>query len=114
MTSNVPLFSKSTRAERARKKKDDEGQKSGNKKGGCKKEKENAVTEADVKAELNKGQGGRRTPLHARDMEGDESYSHIMGNNHWYILHIQGDHSGCVKPPVDIKLKFRFSMRSIY
>ena len=107
MSSNVPLFSKSTRAERARKKKDDEGQKSGNKKGG-KKEKENAVTEADVKAELNKGQGGRRTPLHARDMEGDESYSHIMGNNNWYILYMQGDHSGRVKPPIDIKTKVPF------
>ena len=108
MSSNLPLFSKSTRAERARKKKDDEGQKA-NKKGGCKKEKENAVTEADVKAELNKGQGGgRRTPLHARDMEGDESYSHIMGNNHWYIFYIQVDHSGCVKPPVDIKTKVPF------
>ena len=84
--------SKATRAERARKKKDDDGQKAaggggaGGKKGG-KKEKENTVTEADVKAELSKGgSNGRRTPLHARDMEGDESYSHIMCNNHWYIF----------------------------
>ena len=84
--------SKATRAERARKKKDDDGQKAaggggaGSKKGG-KKEKENTVTEADVKAELSKGgSNGRRTPLHARDMEGDESYSHIMCNNHWYIF----------------------------
>ena len=50
------------------------GDKAGGKKGN-KKEKENSVTEADVKAELNKAGGsGRRTPLHARDMEGDESY----------------------------------------
>ena len=80
--------SKATRAERARKKKDDsEGQKAPGKKAN-KKEKENAVTEAEVKAELSKGGGsnGRRTPLHARDMEGDESYSHIMCNNHWYIF----------------------------
>ena len=27
---------------------------------------------------------------------------------------LQGDHSGCVKPPIDIKKKFRFSMRPMY
>ena len=79
--------SKATRAERARKKKsDDEGQNKAGKKAGKKEKENNAVTEADVKAELSKGGNGRRTPLHARDMEGDESYSHIMCNNHWYIF----------------------------
>ena len=29
---------------------------------------------------------GRRTPPHARDMDADESYVHIMCNNHWYLF----------------------------
>ena len=59
--------SKSTRAERARKskkdeKKDSEGK---NKKNG--EDKKDLVTEADIKIEPDKS--GRRTPLHARDMD---------------------------------------------
>jgi len=46
--------------------------------------KDNAITEADVKVEPSKD--GRRTPLHARDMEPDESYSHIMCNNNWCLF----------------------------
>ena len=73
------------------------------------------MTEADVKAELNKGQGGRRTPLHARDMEGDESYSHIMGNNNWYILYKYRVTIQVVSNlPLTSKKKFRFSMRPMY
>ena len=61
------------------------------------------ITEADIKIE---NKDGRRTPLHARDMEAvsillnrfrsylhiiffifkDESYVHIMCNNHWYLF----------------------------
>ena len=29
-------------------------------------------------------------------------------------ISVQGDHSGCAKPPVDIKNKFGFSMRPMY
>ncbi len=54
--------SKSTRAERARKKKDDA--KKDEKK---KDDKKDLVNENDVKVEPSKD--GRRTPLHARDME---------------------------------------------
>merc|ERR1719220_3248840 len=46
--------------------------------------KDNAITEADVKIEPSKD--GRKTPLHARDMEPDESYSHIMCNNNWCLF----------------------------
>jgi paired amphipathic helix protein Sin3a len=75
--------SKSTRSERARKKKEDKKEKDAKGGGGGKKENA-AITEADVKVEANKD--GRRTPLHARDMEADESYSHIMCNNNWYLF----------------------------
>ncbi len=81
--------SKATRSERARKKKDDSGGKEES--GGTsnkKNAKEKDVTEADVRSEVAAatGKDGRRTPLHARGMSSDESYSHIMGNNNWYLF----------------------------
>ena len=60
--------SKSTRSERARKKKDEKQKDKDKKKnGGEETPKDKGITEADVKLEPNKD--GRRTPLHARDME---------------------------------------------
>jgi paired amphipathic helix protein Sin3a len=58
--------SKSTRAERARKKKEEKREADAKKKNG-EEAKRDLITEADVKVEPNKD--GRRTPLHARDME---------------------------------------------
>ncbi len=88
--------SKATRSERARKNRKEEsaGSKKDEKKGGKGKDKEPSVTEADVKAEAaaaaaaaaTGSKDGRRTPLHARDMESDESYAHIMCNNNWYLF----------------------------
>lgn len=75
--------SKSTRAERARKKKEEKKDEKGKKNGEDAKSKD-LVTEADVKVEPSKD--GRRTPLHARDMEPDESYAHIMCNNNWCLF----------------------------
>jgi hypothetical protein len=74
--------SKSTRSERARKKKEEKKEKE--KQQGVTPKKEKEITEADVKVALNKD--GRRTPQHARDMHPDESYSHMMCNNNWYIF----------------------------
>jgi paired amphipathic helix protein Sin3a len=42
------------------------------------------VNENDV--EIKPSRDGRRTPLHARDMEPDESYVHIMCNNNWCLF----------------------------
>ena len=47
-------------------------------------DKKDLINEADIKVEPCKD--GRRTPLHARDMEPDESYSHIMCNNNWCLF----------------------------
>jgi len=87
--------SKSTRAERARKKKSEtnsnadknkdsatDGKNNKNNKNG--EDKKDVVTEADIKIEPDKS--GRRTPLHARDMDPDESYSFIMCNNNWCLF----------------------------
>ncbi len=96
--------SKSTRSERARKKKEDKKEGKDNAKGNngngfssgknkddtCSasandsKKEEKDITEADVKVEL--PSDGRRTPLHARDMQPGESYSHMMCNNNWYLF----------------------------
>ncbi|XP_059085243.1 paired amphipathic helix protein Sin3b-like [Tigriopus californicus] len=86
--------SKSSRSERARKKKEDEekmnvsntgGSNTSNKEASKSSKKDvKELTEADVKVEVPKD--GRRTPLHARDMDADESYCHIMANNHWYLF----------------------------
>lgn len=72
--------SKATRSERARKKKEEKDRKQ---EMGNHKKKEKEITEADVKVEI---KDGRRTPLHARGYEADETYSHIMGNNNWYLF----------------------------
>ncbi len=51
---------------------------------GKEKDDKETITEADVKVEPLPD--GRRTPLHARDMEAGESYSHMMCNNNWYLF----------------------------
>jgi paired amphipathic helix protein Sin3a len=80
--------SKATRSERARKKKEEKREKDKQLEEKTKKEKnekagKDEITEADIKVER---KDGRRTPLHARDMEADESYLHIMCNNNWYLF----------------------------
>ncbi|XP_040564343.1 paired amphipathic helix protein Sin3a isoform X2 [Lepeophtheirus salmonis] len=45
--------------------------------------KEKEATDRDIKIE---NKDGRRTPLHARGMEADETYTHMMCNNNWYLF----------------------------
>merc|ERR1711981_649182 len=87
-TNRDPKTAKATRSERARKKKDEKREKDKQSEDKTIKEKEDKsskddVTEADIKLER---KDGRRTPLHARDMEPDESYMHMMCNNNWYLF----------------------------
>ena len=88
-TNRDPNTAKATRSERARKKKDEKREKDKQSEDKTIKEKEEKsskddVTEADIKLER---KDGRRTPLHARDMEPDESYMHMMCNNNWYLFY---------------------------
>merc|ERR1712088_633255 len=75
---------KGTRSERVRKKKEEKDKQSEEKskkdKDKCNKE---DILETDIKLEQ---RDGRRTPLHARDMEPDESYMHMVCNNNWYLF----------------------------
>lgn len=92
-SSNISNNSKSTRSERARRKKDDVN--SSDSSGGNKK---NANTESTVSHDKEKDEitvddvrvlpnrDGRKTPLHLRDLSSDESYSLIMCNNNWYLF----------------------------
>ena len=54
-----------------------------------------------------------RGPGFGQDLEAPrESQPYIVSDRHGYP--VQGDHSGCAKPPVDIKTKVCFNMRSLY
>jgi paired amphipathic helix protein Sin3a len=80
---------KATRSERARKKKEEKREKDKQSEEKSKKEKDEKcikedITETDIKLDY---RDGRKTPLHARDMEPDESYMHMICNNNWYLFY---------------------------
>merc|ERR1711899_304792 len=76
-----------TRSERVRKKKEEKREKDKQSEEKSKKDKDKCnkedILETDIKLEQ---RDGRRTPLHARDMEPDESYMHMVCNNNWYLF----------------------------